>query len=279
MKITFVVDNYVPISTPRPFLGEHGFSLLIETKTAKILLDTGQSSTVVKNLSLLGIHPDQLDAIVISHGHYDHAGGLAYILQQRSKPLRVYGHPDIFKAHYSRAGGKNRFIGIPFTKENLTSLGAQWTLSDKPLIIDQNIMLSGQIPRNIDYEVGDSNLIALDQCGCVCSDDLNDDISLYYCGEEGLIVIGGCTHSGLVNTVEHGLKLAGKTKLQGWIGGTHLGPVLKTQQDSTLKQIEKYSPDFLAAGHCTGLAMMSELQNRLQNRFIPGFVSQTIQVD
>ncbi|MEN6412345.1 MAG: MBL fold metallo-hydrolase [Veillonellales bacterium] len=279
MKLTVVVDNSVPISTPHPFLGEHGFSLLMETDSAKFLLDTGQSGAVVHNLSLLGIHPDQLDGIIVSHGHYDHTGGLAFLLKHRSKPVRVYGHPDIFQSRYSLAGGSRRYIGMPNTREELTALGAQWHLSRAPLKIVPGLMFSGQVPRQTDYETGDDKLMLCGAAGCDCQDPIDDDTSLYYSCRDGLIVIGGCTHSGLVNTVELGFKLTGMKKLIGWIGGTHLGPVSPEQQNKTILQLEKYAPQFLAASHCTGFAMMAELQKRFGERFIPGFVSRVIQVD
>ena len=279
MKITIVVDNNVPISTPSPFIGEHGLSLLIETAGTKILLDAGQSDAVVKNLSLLGIHPNQLDAIVLSHGHYDHAGGLGFILELRDKPIPVYGHPDIFQDRYSLSGGCNRYIGIPSIREKLTTLGAEWHLSAEPMEIAANLLFSGQIPRQTDYETGDKKLVIYGEGGAGCQDEVKDDTSLYYSCPDGLVVIGGCTHSGVVNTVENGFKLTGKTQLKGWIGGTHLGPVSKQQQNKTLDRIEKYAPRFLATGHCTGFAMSAELQRRLGERFIQAFVSQVIQVD
>lgn len=279
MKITVVVDNSVPISTPSPFLGEHGCSLLIEIDSTKILLDVGQSETVVHNLSLLGIHPNELDAIVLSHGHYDHTGGLAFILRHRNRPVPVYAHPDIFQNRYSVSQGQRRYIGIPNTKEELTTLGAQWNLSAGPLEIVSGLMFSGQIPRQTDYETGDDKLVVCADLGCDCQDAIKDDTSLYYVCQDGLVVIGGCAHSGLVNTVENGFKLTGKTKLSGWIGGTHLGPASKQQQDNTLCQMEQYDPRFVAASHCTGFAMMAELQRRFGKRFISGFVSQVIQID
>lgn len=278
MKSTVVVDNSVPISSPSPFLGEHGFSLLIEIDSIKILLDTGQSDAVIHNLSLLGIHPDELDVILLSHGHYDHAGGLAFLLKHRKKPVPVYAHPKIFQSRYSVAGGQKRYIGIPNTKEELTELGAQWCLTAKPTEIVSGLMFSGEVPRQTDYETGDDKLV-VSQPGCACQDTVNDDTSLYYSCQDGIVVLSGCSHSGLVNTVEYGFKLTGKNRLIGWIGGTHLGPASKQQQDKTLCRLEEYCPRFVSACHCTGFAMLAELQRRVGAGFVPGFVSQVIQVD
>lgn len=278
MKITVVVDNSVPISSPRPFLGEHGYSLLLEVNARKILVDAGQSAAVVHNLSLLGIHPNQLDAIVLSHGHYDHTGGLYHLLNSRNKPIPVYAHENIFQSRYSTGGGRKRFIGIPYVKDELTTLGVDWHLSSEPVEIVPNLLFSGQIPRLTDYEAGDAKLVVCcDECDC--QDQIIDDSSLYFSSSKGLVVIAGCSHSGLVNTVEYGLKLTGHQQLSGWIGGTHLGPVSHGQQIKTLDKINEYDPHFIAASHCTGFEMMAELYKRFGERFITGFVSRVIEVD
>lgn len=277
MKITVVVDNTVPINAKRHFLVEHGYSLLIEYEGKKILFDTGQSQVVVHNLSLLGTSPTELDALVLSHGHYDHAGGLLHVLQHRHKRLPLYAHSDIFSPHFSVSGGIRHFVGIPYQQEQLPSLGVDWQLGKSPREIFPELWFSGQIPRLTDYEVGDVKLVISCGDGCDCQDGIDDDVALYYIHDGDFVVIGGCTHSGLVNTVRHGLKITGAKRLRGWIGGTHLGPVSKEQQEKTLDFIAQMQPDFIMAAHCTGFDMMSELRKRFGNRFIPGFVSTVVE--
>lgn len=277
MKVTVVVDNSVPISARSPFLGEHGLSLLIETGTRKILLDTGQSSAVVHNLGLLGVHPRELDAITISHGHYDHTGGLLHILRHRRSPIPVYAHSGIFAKRYSVAGGGRAYIGAPFVKEEADLLGAEWVLADEPREIAPGLWFSGGMPRVTGFERGDTRLVIADEDGCDCQDTISDDTALYYAGERGLIVIGGCTHSGLVNTIRRGFELTGQTRLAGWIGGTHLGPVAKEQQDLTLALLVEDPPDFIAASHCTGFDMMAALKSRFGPKFIAAFVGTVIE--
>jgi len=276
MKITVVIDNCLPPSTRGPYLAEHGLSLLIETEGKRILFDTGQSSAVVNNLSLMGIHPSTLDAIIISHGHYDHAGGLMAILQHAQKKIPVYAHPDIFSTRVSVAG-KRHSIGIPFTKDQLTELGAQWMLSSAPVEIVPNLLFSGQIPKNTAYEFGDKRLLTCDCHGECVEDPIPDDISLFCKSAQGLRVIGGCTHSGIINTIEYGLKLTGETQMHTWLGGTHLGPVSSEQQHQTLDALEAMNPQLIAANHCTGFAMMAELSHRFKERFIPAFVGTVIE--
>ena len=138
--------------------------------------------------------------------------------------------------------------------------------------------MSGHIPRNTDYETGDPKLVTCATDGSECQDKIEDDTSLFYAGPRGLVVIGGCTHAGLVNTVRRGLEVTGTSRLAGWIGGTHLGPVSKEQQGKTLAQLASFGPEFIAANHCTGFAMMATLYERFGDRFIPAFVSTVIDV-
>lgn len=277
MKLTVVVDNMVSHSMPRPLRAEHGYALLIEIGGKKILLDAGQSDVAVHNLSLLGVHPDELDAIAISHGHYDHASGLIHVLKHRTKPVPVYGHSAIFTERYSVAGGKRRYIGISNSQEELETVGAQFCLSEKPQEIVDGLVFSGTVTKTTEYEEGDKKLVLLRENGEEVQDELVDDTSLYYKHPEGLVVLSGCAHSGFVNTVEHGFKVLGVNKLIGWVGGTHLGPVSKIQQEKTLAQIEAYKPQFIAASHCTGFVMMGELERRLGEVFISGMVGKVIQ--
>lgn len=277
MKITVVVDNCVPISAPGPFLGEHGVSLLVEIGNRKILADTGQSFVVVHNLSLIGLHPNELDAVVISHGHYDHTGGLHHLLKHRRKALPVIAHSGIGASRFSIAKSPRRYIGVSPTIEELTTLGADWHFSDVPVKLGENLWFGGQIPRIVPFEKGDANLVICDQSGCDCQDVIDDDSSLFFSSKEGLVVIAGCTHSGLVNTVEYGFKVSGQNNLKGWIGGTHLGLVGSRQQSETVSKLKSYSPDFVAANHCTGFAMMCRLANLFEKKFIPAFVSTVIE--
>jgi 7,8-dihydropterin-6-yl-methyl-4-(beta-D-ribofuranosyl)aminobenzene 5'-phosphate synthase len=221
MKVTVIIDNAVPIGTGRPFLAEHGLSLLIEHAGKKVLYDTGQSSAVVSNLSLLGFRPAELDMLVVSHGHYDHTGGIFHVLQHARKKIPVYAHTKIFQARYSVAGDQRRFIGIPHEKEVLTALGAEWCFINAPTEIISGLWMSGHIPRNTEYETGDPKLVTCATDGDECHDTIEDDTSLFYAGPRGLVVIGGCTHAGLVNTVRGGLRSqAPRDWLAGLVGRT-----------------------------------------------------------
>jgi len=277
MKVTVVIDNCVPPSAARPFVGEHGLSLLVEHQGARILFDTGQSGAVVHNLGLLGVPPASLDMLVLSHGHYDHTGGLAAVLQHAGRPLPVYAHRSVLKPRISTAGGR-RPVGIPFRAPELGALGAQWRFTDRPVELLPGLWHSGEIPRRTRHEEGDQSLLAGDGDGPFHPDLVEDDSALFLAGEGGLCVVGGCAHAGVINTVRHGLEVTGRSRLDAWIGGTHLGPLAPDQQGTTLDQLLELAPARIAANHCTGFAMMAVLRERLGPRFVPAFVGTALEV-
>lgn len=277
-KVTVVIDNCVPNGANQPFLGEHGLSMLLETSSKRVLLDTGQSSAVVHNLCLLGKSPASIDVVAISHGHYDHTGGLYPFLAQARKTLPVYAHEAAFGARFSVSAGGRKFVGIPHRREQLVALGANFHMIREPLDITPGCFVSGTVPRTTPFETGDSHLVTQDaSTGCDCQDAILDDMVLYCRSRKGLVVISGCAHSGLVNIVRHGLALTGETRLHGWIGGTHLGPVSELQQDQTISELLAFAPDFVAANHCTGFHMMARLHQALGDRFIPAFVGTVVE--
>lgn len=276
-KVTVVIDNSVPTQASKPFLGEHGLSMLIEVGGRRLLFDTGQTSAVIHNLGLLGVAPPSLDAVILSHGHYDHTGGLPHVLERAGKRLPVCLHEKAFDEKYSNSRGQWRFIGVPMRQARLAALGADFCWIHEPCEYLPGLWLSGPVPRVTPFETGDAHLVVPGVAdGCGCQDPLEDDMSIFCRTPRGLVVIGGCTHAGLVNVVRHGLALTGCERLHGWVGGTHLGPAEAAQQDATLAQLVDFAPDFVAANHCTGFRMMARLQAMLGERFVPAFVGTEI---
>ena len=275
-KVTIAIDNCVPTNSGLPFLGEHGLSMLIETSDSRMLLDTGQSGAIINNLGLLGIPPKSIDTIAISHGHYDHTGGLSHVLKHAGKRIPVFAHEDAFAEYSSLARGQRRFIGIPYRREQLTSLGADWQLLRAPQEIYPDVWLSGSVPRRTNFKTGDSKLV-LGDAGHDRLDIIEDDMAIFIKTGKGLVVVSGCTHAGLVNMIEYGLEVTGCRQLCGWIGGTHLGPLSHEQQECSIARLRAFEPEFVAANHCTGFAMMAKLQQEFGARFIPAFVGSVIE--
>lgn len=274
MKITVVLDNCIAYGGKKPFRAEHGLSLLIQHAGLRWLMDAGQTDAAFHNLGLLGVTPGQLEGFIVSHGHYDHTGGLTTMLAQAGKVLPVYMAPDIFIRRYARSGGAQRYIGVPYTREMLESLGADFCLVDQPRQLADNLWISGPVPRQTAFETADTGFV--DETGA--DDIVTDDMSLFYAGEQGLTVITGCAHSGLINIIQYGMAVTGCQKLHGVIGGTHLGPASPERQDATLQALENYQPQLVAANHCTGFAMMARLQATFGDKFVPAFVGTTLEL-
>ncbi len=231
---------------------------------------------MLNNLRLLGFRPADLDAVVISHGHYDHTGGLGHILQAAGKPLPVFIHPAAFKARFSLAGGDAAPIGIPTTKERLSAWGAEWRLADGPVEVAGGLWLSGEVPRVAPYWRGDARLVTKPDRD-TARDEIEDDLSLFLVRGEKLVVISGCAHAGMINIIRHGLAVTGAKKLAGWIGGTHLGPATREEQEQAISDLAALEPEFVAANHCTALPMIIRLSNLFGSRYKPAFVGSIIE--
>ncbi len=275
MKITVVMDNSVAMSTRKPFCGEPGLALLLETGEKKLLLDTGQTGAVVHNLGLVGVKPSELDAVIISHGHYDHTGGLQALLSQAGKRLPVYAGEQMFTKRFAVTEGKGRYCGVPQVKEVFESLGAEFVFVTGPVKIAENLWLSGPVPRLSGFEQVSASFI--DEAGC--HDPILDDMAIYYRTDKGIVAITGCAHSGIINIIRHGFRVTGLEKLYGIIGGTHLGPADERQQLLTLEELERLEPQIVAANHCTGFFMMARLQQIFGARFIPALTGMVIEFE
>ena len=150
LKITTLSENTAGLGG---FLGEWGLSILVEAGDLRLLLDAGQGISAAANASLLGIDLSRIDRIVLSHGHYDHTGGLPHILRKVGKTIPIVAHPDIWADKYSHREGQDyRYIGIPHQRHLLESLGASFNLHAGPVKIDDDIMTSGEVPMVTGFE-------------------------------------------------------------------------------------------------------------------------------
>jgi 7,8-dihydropterin-6-yl-methyl-4-(beta-D-ribofuranosyl)aminobenzene 5'-phosphate synthase len=217
-----------------------------------------------------------LTGVVISHGHYDHAGGLLPLLLEYS-PLPVYGHPAIFRGRNRvKDTGECHPIGIPHSREVLEAAGAEFNLSADFREIAPGMFLTGEVPRVTAFETGDQGLF----CECTGQeiDTTPDDQSLVLDTEKGLIVLMGCCHAGLVNTLEHVAYAMGKKDVYAVIGGTHLGFCGQEQLEMTISTLKLRGIRKVAASHCTGFAASARLSREMPKEFQTALVGYSLEV-
>ena len=274
-RITILCENSVgPLSGT---LGEHGFSALIEpTEGEPILFDTGQGATLLHNARRMNKDLSLVRKVVISHGHYDHTGGLRPLLQECGRKT-AYGHHGIFAARYRvKDTGEHLAIGMQYDRTSLENEGATFDLSDEFRQIAPNVFLTGQVPRTIEFEAGDRGLFC--DCNGQEADNTPDDQSLVLATEKGLAVILGCCHAGLVNTIEHIAVRTGRRDVYAVIGGTHLGFCDNKQLDLTIAAIRGMGLKKIAGAHCTGFSASSRMSQELPKEFQIAMVGYTLEI-
>jgi len=250
LRITTLSENTAGLGN---FLGEWGLSILVETEGLHLLLDAGQSISTVYNADILGIDLSQTDKIILSHGHYDHTGGLRQVLRKIKRATEIIAHPDIWVAKYARRKGQTeKYIGIPYQRQELESLGANFNLSTKPTKISANITTTGEIPMVTEFEEIESNLLIKESAGFQ-PDKLLDDQALIINTEVGLVVILGCAHRGIINTLYYAQQLTGAKKIHTVLGGCHLIDASEERVRLTIAALKELDIQRLGVSHCTGL--------------------------
>jgi len=246
-------------------IAEHGWSVFIESDQGNFLFDTGQGLGIINNARYLNKDLSTIQGIIISHHHYDHTGGLFNVLEQTGK-VNVYAHPDLFKNSYVVNEGKERNIGIPYRREILQSMGAQFKFNTGFREIAPGLMLSGEIPRLTEYEKGVKKLLIKTNEG-YAQDPILDDQTLVATTEKGLVIILGCSHSGMINIMNHIIDKTGQSHICTIIGGTHLGPASKETVEKTIQALKQFDIEKIGVSHCTGLETSVRLSQEFGERF------------
>jgi len=245
INITILIENTAHTAGLKT---EHGLSFWIEYGDKKVLFDTGQSNAVMKNAKKLGVDLACTDAIVISHGHYDHTGGLSATLDIAPK-TKVYLHPSATEPKFSQKDSNAKYIGMPDSaKKAIRGRHVIWTATSAYLY--PGLAVTGQIPRLNDFEdVGGAFYV--DE-GCKKPDKLLDDQALFIESSKGLVVVFGCAHSGVVNTLDYISNLTGQNKVYAVIGGMHLLNASQMRIGNTIESLNKYEVQKVIPLHCTG---------------------------
>lgn len=272
MRVVTLSENSAGLR--REVLAEHGFSAYVEFGDYRMIFDAGQTTTCVHNASVLGIDLAGVP-IALSHGHYDHTGGLLSLLKKTGQ-VTVYAHPGVFASRYSQRGGVLRQIGIPFKKEDLEKMGAEFEFSRKAREIHPGLWLTGEVPRLTDFEGASENLVVLSENGEITVDPLLDDQALVLVLERGLFVFLGCAHSGMINTLEHAKRVTAVDTILGVAGGTHLGFGGEDKLPKTIEALRSFDLEILAPSHCTGFFAASALAATYPDQFVNNSVGTEI---
>lgn len=262
VRITVLVDNH---SDSERLHTEHGFACLVETDRHRVLFDTGARAALLHNASTLGIDLVGLDAIALSHGHYDHTGGLGPLGALLPK-TRVVAHPELFVPHFSLSTGHMRSIGVPPAAERVLK---NWGIEEAPgpIEVADGIWVTGEIPRS--RVISDPNPKLFADLEGTLPDPLRDDMALVVAHERGLILLFGCAHAGVVNTMRYVEELFPKQPYLAILGGMHLGSVADSELDHALANLCDSSALLLGPGHCTGDGATAALLARAPQRTQP----------
>lgn len=265
LKITILVDNQAGDDlTP-----EHGFSLWIDTGAVRIVFDTGQGPALAANAAKLGIDLEQTDILALSHGHYDHTGGIPHVLQA-SRKAKLCCHAGVVQPRYAMRNGTTKSIRMPGTSmraiDKMAEENLQWVSRARPIAKD--IGLTGPIPRETSYE-DTGGPFYLDPHGNR-ADPVEDDLALWIRTARGLIVCVGCCHAGIVNTLNHVFRLSGSNRLHALIGGFHLMNACSERLERTMTALRSFSPETVIPCHCTGERGMKMLYDALGDKVVPG---------
>lgn len=247
-KIMCVVENSARRGSP--FWGEHGLSYRIERDERAVLFDTGQSGAVLlHNLALLGETLADVEALILSHAHHDHTGGLATVLSQ-NPDLPIYASPDIFHPRYSIRDNRPRSIGLHLTEWEMRQ-ETDLRLSDEPVKVIGGVWTTGEIRDRPEPEGRSAHHFIRSQ-GRWEPDPYRDDMSVVVEVEEGLVVVCGCCHAGLLNTLAH-VRRTFERPIAAVLGGTHLASADEAYLQHVVTQIrDQYGAPHFYLNHCTG---------------------------
>ena len=270
LKITTLIENMPGKEENLAF--EHGFSAWVELDDKKILFDTGQTGAFTENAEQLGINLSEADGVILSHGHYDHTGGIPKLLTKLKKKLPFYVGKEFFRLKYKLTEeGGYKYNGNPFEKETLMESAEAEVcyIEENATKISDELILFKNFLRMNDFETVNQKFFVKTEQGFV-QDLFPDEISLGIVTESGIVLLVGCSHVGIVNILDMVQKTTG-LPVAAVIGGTHLVEADEARMKQTAEALKTYGVKTIAVSHCTGEAGM-EL---LKREFPAGFVLNT----
>lgn len=264
LQITVLVENTV---RGGEVLAEHGLAMWIETDGRRILFDTGQGRVLQHNARQLGIDVADAGVIALSHGHVDHSGGLNDLLGSE-KTVDLYLHPAALTPKFARnEQPPHRNVGMAgWIEPQLVARTKSLTWTRTPTRIEEGIWLTGEIPRRNDLE--DTGGLFYRDPDCTQPDPIADDQAMYIETPAGTVVLLGCAHSGVINTLDYIFKLTDRRPIQAVLGGMHLLRAKPERLRATVELFRRHNMPLIAPAHCTGTAATAFLWSQLPGRCV-----------
>ncbi len=262
LRIICVVENHAAEGSG--LMAGHGLAFWVETPGGNMLFDTGpESRTLSHNLDALGLRLEALDALVLSHAHQDHTGGLG-LLMAAGRRLPLFAHPDLFRPRFKIQQGEARAIGLRQAQGELAA-HFDLRLSDEPLEVLPGVWTTGGIqPRAEGMGSSDSHVIRA--AGGWQADPYNDDLSLVIKTGEGLVLLCGCCHAGILNTLRHAGRAFGEP-IHAVIGGMHLASAKEAALQHVIDIFQRETPGCrFYPNHCSGQNTLRLMAERLTSR-------------
>lgn len=286
IKVTTIIENHSNLVLGVP--GEHGLSMKVEYNGRPLLFDTGQTGIFLDNADRMNIDLNEIHDIILSHGHYDHTGGLpAYLKQNHGK--RIYVGRDFFERKFrknpdgtivyngnpflSEECREEEIFNVPFLKE---SAAAVHVIEDKIYQLYEGIWLVRGFKRKNDFETPDDRFL-IKKNSKFFPDRFQDEIVLCLDTAKGIVLLAGCSHAGIINITETVRERFAGRPIRGIIGGTHLIHAGEERLHRTIEELKKLNPEFLAVSHCTGDDNIQRLGKEFGERFIMNITGNRIE--
>jgi 7,8-dihydropterin-6-yl-methyl-4-(beta-D-ribofuranosyl)aminobenzene 5'-phosphate synthase len=295
LEITIVVDNYsdlivgntevvkrARVSMPDVPLAEHGLSCLLKVIAGSeehfVMLDAGMTPvSIIHNIDILGIDTGKIEALVLSHGHLDHYGGLMAFLDRAGGGMPIILHPHALLERRINIPGAEPGKGRSLDETLLKDKGAVVKKIKGPSTLASDLVLvTGEVERVTDFEKGFPWAEAMIDGEWKVDPFYDDQGVAVNFKDRGLVVLGGCSHAGIINTVKHAQKVTGISKVHAVMGGFHLnGPLFEPIIKPTIGEMKKIAPDIIVPMHCTGWNAINAFARAMPDEFLLNSVGST----
>ncbi len=291
VKIITLIDNYTNLILESkgevkrleedfdPPLAEHGLSIYIQLKSESqtVLLDTGVTKvSLLYNMKAFKLDPRDIDKLVISHGHFDHTASVVEVIRASGKRMPVVVHPHVFLERWFISSDGRKAGPQIVEREEWEEVGAEIVEIEKPYQLTSGCWATGPVPRTNDFELGIPTAYYRDN-GEFKHDPITDDQSIVVnIKGKGLVIISGCAHAGIINTVNYAREISGVEKVHTVIGGFHLTGASEEKIERTIKEMKAFKPKLVIPMHCTGFSATREFAEEMPSQFVLNAVGTSI---